>query len=277
MFMYVGAMRTVRRNTHRFDLRNIRVYGCSVGAFAALLMLLVLNDIISVDEIEHELECAFGCANRFSFDFTPVALALLETLFAKYLGCVPILKLVNRRLHIGVSSVATFAFVHKYKTTHDLCRALMLSVNLPMFSSYSRMYLDGGIRFELKHLPKNTFVVYNLTYFPESCIVPDVEKKRKLVAYGVDFTSDYLCNKRGLYDRNMHMNENRYTEALVRTMFAVHHAITSENAEWSERLLCMHQRRLTKRNQPFTARPRRRRTGAVEFESLHSAAEDRRR
>jgi len=248
MYMYVGAIGTLHQNSHRLH-PNLRVYGCSVGAFAALLVLLVLKGVVSIDEIEHELERALGGTERFQSDFTRLAIPLLETLFHKLDG-VKVLALVNHRLHIGVSSAASFEWVFQYKTIHELCHVLMLSANLPLISSYDRTYLDGGIRFELRFLPIRTFILYNLTYFPKSCIVPANETKRKLVSYGVDFTSDYLSNKRGLYDKNLHVNENRYNTAVIYLMFALHRTLTVENVEWSERLQrlqCLHRSSLRPR------------------------------
>lgn len=235
-YMYIGVLRMLHRNVHRIDVANLCVYGCSAGAFFALLLMLVLHSHISIDEIEGIMASIPLHKRDFPVDFTPIVIGVLETLFRHILRNVDIIALVNRRLNVGVSLEREFRFVRRYKTNAELCHTLMLSMNLPVLSSYNRQYIDGGIRFRLEYLPKDTFVVYNLTYFPASCIYPGKRQTRQLVEYGISFTRDYLNHKRSSYDQNMHVNEFNYGETTIAVFFAIHRYMVTENPEWVTRV-----------------------------------------
>ena len=184
LYMYIGTIRVLLRKRNMLQLNKLKVYGCSAGSAMAFVLILALNDIVTIYQIENELDIVFNKNDAFSFDLTKCGIKLLNSLFVKYVRNRNILDLVNNRLYIGISFSDKFKFISKYESHYDLCNVIMLSGLVPFFSSYSPYYnnifcLDGGIRFRLRYIPKRTFVVYNLTYFPRSCIIPDDNKKKK--------------------------------------------------------------------------------------------------
>ncbi len=127
LYMYVGVIRILQKNKHRLDLENLRLYGCSAGAAFALLFMLVIYDIITVDDIEKEFDTVFDKPNHFSFDLAPFGVKLLETVFTKYVRDRNILDIANKHLYIGISFINKFKFVHNFSSDCDICNVTMLS------------------------------------------------------------------------------------------------------------------------------------------------------
>jgi hypothetical protein len=238
-YMYIGAIRVLHKNKHQLDLPNLRVYGCSAGAAFALIFLLVLRDIVTADQVEKELDIVCNKPNEFMFDVAPYGVQLLSALFVKYIGGKNIMRLINKRLFIGISSVNDFRFVRKFRTNYDLCHAIMISCSAPLMSSYVNVYrgipcLDGGVQFKLHYLPKGTFVIYNATEFPEACTIPDEETKRWLIEDGVKFVGKYLSNDRDSYNSKLHTNEHTFSETTVKNIFLIHKWFVCKDPKWNE-------------------------------------------
>lgn len=240
-YMYVGAIRVLYKNKAQIDMKNLRVYGCSAGAAFAFIFLLVLNDIVTVDQVEHELDQVFTNANEFMFDIAPYGIKLLEGCFLQYIGNREILRIVNKHLFIGISFEHCFRFIHKFHSNYELCDVLMISCSAPFMSSYVNVYrgatcLDGGVQFKLYCLPRGTFVVYNATEFPEACTIPDKDAKSALIANGILFVEKYLRNDRASYKADLYKNEHTFTDETVKNIFFIHKYIIRKNPRWNNEI-----------------------------------------
>jgi len=238
-YMYVGAIRVLHANKHQLDLPNLRVYGCSAGAAFAVIFLLVLYDVVTIDAVEKEVDLVCNRPNEFMFDVAPYGVQLLRALFVKYIGGKNILRFINEHIFIGISFVNDFRFVRKFRTNYDLCDAIMISCSAPFLSSYVTIYrgkpcLDGGIQFKLYCLPRGTFIVYNATEFPQACTIPDDETKRTLIQDGMDFVEKYLRNNRTLYNAGLSNNEHQFSEETIKNIFLIHKYIIRKKPQWNE-------------------------------------------
>jgi hypothetical protein len=242
LYMYVGAIRILHKNKHKLEMDKLRLYGCSAGAGFAFFFMLVMYDIITVDDIEKELDNVFDKPNIFSFDLTPISVKILEFAMSKYVRDKIILDIANKHLYIGISFINKFFFVHKFNSHYDLLNVIMLSGTLPFLSSYIPCYndnycLDGGIQFKMNQLPKKTFVVYNLTYFPDSCVVPKKCEKQQLIEYGIVFTNNYLRHRNKDYYKNMFMNEYNYSDETVKKFFLLDKWLIRKDPKWNQIIL----------------------------------------
>jgi hypothetical protein len=163
MIYHVGVMKILRK----YDMTNIKLYGCSAGALTCAMVLLGYTDeqLLAVyNDISYRSFYATTTRpfDYESYNFTPLCLSALNKIKTDYPDAH---KILNKKLYIGVTTEQGFKWYNEFKTIEELFNILLCSFNVPGLCSYDAIIdnmkcIDGGFGCDIdKHLPTKTLIV----------------------------------------------------------------------------------------------------------------------
>lgn len=200
LYNHIGAIKELHNEYNKTDSklsRKIIYYGDSVGASAALICYLVLENLLQIDKLYEYLKL-LSKVDIANANFTSVVCSLLDRMFDH---CPADLHArISNVIHIGITTQNGHKQISQFKTNADVYHALLCSSTIPGVSNYDSKIdgetcIDGACSFDYGCIPVDTMIV-RLSMFstPLTLTVPPLIIQQSLFEFGKQIVVDYVNN-----------------------------------------------------------------------------------